>query len=190
MLFLAKAPSVGYAVYDVRRGGRLRAARIELKVTRASLENARYRVTLNTDGDVSSIFDKSLNKELLSAPIRLAISNDAPKQWPAWNMDFDQEQAAPRAYVSGPAKIRVVENGPARVALRYRAKTEGSKFVQTVRLSAGDAGNRVEFGNAIDWKTLSANLKAAFPLSRGQRRGHLQLGGRHHPAADRARAPV
>jgi alpha-mannosidase len=37
--------------------------------------------------------------------------------------------------------------------------------VQTIRLSAGDAGNRVEFGNAIDWQTLAANLKVAFPLS-------------------------
>jgi alpha-mannosidase len=37
--------------------------------------------------------------------------------------------------------------------------------VQTVRLSAGEAGNRVEFGESIDWKTLSANLKAVIPLS-------------------------
>jgi alpha-mannosidase len=34
-----------------------------------------------------------------------------------------------------------------------------------VRLSAGDAGNRVEFGESIDWRTLSGNLKAVFPLS-------------------------
>ena len=36
--------------------------------------------------------------------------------------------------------------------------------MQTVSLSAGDAGNRVEFANSIDWRTLSANLKAAIPL--------------------------
>ncbi len=106
-----------------------------------------------------------LGKELLSAPIRLAISTDRPKQWPAWNMDFDQEQAAPRAYVGGPAQIRIKENGPARVSIEVSRKAEDSKFVQTISLSAGDAGNRVEFENAIDWKTLAANLKAAFPLS-------------------------
>ena len=80
-------------------------------------------------------------------------------------MEFDQEQAAPRSYVSGPAQIRIKENGPVRVSLEVSRETEGSKFVQTISLSAGDAGNRVEFGNAIDWKTLSANLKATFPLS-------------------------
>jgi alpha-mannosidase len=164
VLFLAKAPSVGFAVYDIRRA-QTAPHSSELKVSENSLENARYRVSLNADGAVTSIFDKSLNKELLSAPIRLAISNDAPKQWPAWNMDFDQEQAAPRAYVGGPAKIRVVEDGPVRVAVEVSRETQGSKFVQTVRLAAGDAGNRVELAESIDWRTLGANLKAVFPLS-------------------------
>jgi alpha-mannosidase len=164
VLFLAKAPSVGYAVYDIRRG-QAPAHSTDLKVSETSLENARYRVSLNADGDVTSIFDKSINKELLSAPMRLAISNDAPRQWPAWNMDFDQEQAAPRAYVGGPAKIRVVEDGPVRVAVEVSREGQRSKFVQTVRLASGDAGNRVEFTESIDWRTLGANLKAVFPLS-------------------------
>ena len=164
ILFLAKVPSVGYAVYDVsplESSDRTST----LKVTNTSLENTRYKVQLDAEGDVSSVYDKSLGKELLSAPIRLAISTDSPKQWPAWNMDFDQEQAAPRAYVKGPAQIRVKENGPARISIEVTREAEGSKFVQTVSLAAGDAGNRVEFANAIDWKTLASNLKVAFPLS-------------------------
>jgi len=164
ILFLASTPSVGYAVYSVAPAQTVNL-HSEFKVTESSLENARYRLKLNPDGDVSSIYDKSLNKELLSAPMRLAISNDSPKVYPAWNMDFDQEQAAPRAYVGGPARIRIKENGPVRASLEVTRESEGSKFVQTVSLSAGDSGNRVEFSNAIDWKTLSANLKATFPLS-------------------------
>lgn len=164
VLFLAQAPSVGYAVYHLLPAEKP-ATNETVKVTQSSLENARYRVQVNQDGDVSSVYDKSLNKELLTAPIRLAISIDVPKQYPAWNMDFDQEQAAPRAYVSGPAQIRIKENGPVRVSLEVTRKAENSTFVQTIRLSAGDAGNRVEFANAIDWRTLAANLKVAFPLS-------------------------
>jgi alpha-mannosidase len=165
ILFVAKTPSVGYAVFHVLPGQGSAPPSTELKVTNSSVENARYVVKVNTDGDVASIFDKQLKKELLSAPMRLAISNDKPKVYPAWNMDFDQEQAPPRAYVGGPSQIRIKENGPVRVSLEVTREAEGSKFVQTVSLSAGDAGNRVEFGNAIDWKTLSANLKAVFPLS-------------------------
>jgi alpha-mannosidase len=164
ILFLASAPSVGYSVYSVA-AAQTSNSHSALKVTESSLENARYRVKLNAGGDVASIYDKSLNRELLSAPIRLAISNDNPKVYPAWNMDFDQEQADPRAYVGGPAQIRIKERGPVRVSLEVTRESEGSKFIQTVSLTAGDGGNRVEFGNAIDWKTLSANLKATFPLS-------------------------
>ena len=131
----------------------------------SSLENHRYRIKLNADGDVASIFDKQLNRELLDAPMRLAIKSDTPAQWPAWNMDWVDQQKPPRAHVGGPAKIRVVENGPARVAIEVVRETEGSEFQQTVRLSNGDAGNRVEFGNVIEWKTSNANLKATFPLT-------------------------
>ena len=164
VIFEARTPSVGYAVYEVRAAAAPQRSDA-LKVTGSSLENARYRVTLDGAGDVSSVFDKSLDRELLSAPIRLAISNDAPRQWPAWNMDFDQEQAAPRAYVAGTARVRIVENGPARIAIQVSRECEGSKFVETVRLAAGDAGNRVEFSNVVDWRTLSANLKVVFPFT-------------------------
>ncbi|QHN03035.1 alpha-mannosidase [Granulicella sp. WH15] len=164
VLFVAKLPSVGYAVYHLVPGAASRTSD-ELKVTSSSLENSRYRVQLNSDGDVASIFDKSLKKELLAAPIRLALSHDTPQQWPAWNMDFDQEQAAPRAYVSGPAKIRVKENGPVRVSIEVVRESEGSRYAQTISLAAGDSGNRVEFANVIDWRGKEENLKASFPLT-------------------------
>ncbi|MGA7590857.1 MAG: glycoside hydrolase family 38 C-terminal domain-containing protein, partial [Candidatus Sulfotelmatobacter sp.] len=164
VIFLAKAPSVGYAVYDVQPGTSANDS-AALKVSEDSLENQYYRVKLNADGDVMSIFDKSIGRELLSAPARLAISYDNPEHWPAWNMDWDQQQAAPRAYVGGPAKIRVVENGPARLAVEVSRETAGSSFIQTIRLSAGKAGKRVEFANVIDWNTKESNLKATFPLT-------------------------
>src|SRR5262249_46828197 len=101
----------------------------------------------------------------LSAPIRLAISTDNPRQWPAWNMDFEDEQRPPRNFVGGTAKMRVVEGGPVRIAIEVERETGGSKFIQTVSLATGDAGGRVEFSNMIDWKTKDANLQATFPLS-------------------------
>ena len=164
LLFLAKVPAVGYAVYDIQSVPSINSPST-LKVSPTSLENQRYRITLNAEGDVSSIFDKQINRELLNAPLRLAIKNDTPAQWPAWNMDWSDQQKPPRAYVGGKAQVRVVENGPVRVAVQVVRETEGSKFQQTVRLSAGDAGNRVEFSNVVDWHTSNANLKATFSLT-------------------------
>ena len=163
VIFLAKVPSVGYAVYDVQPAST--ASHGDLQVSENLLENRYYRVNLNDSGDVASIFDKATNREMLSAPVRLAISYDNPQQWPAWNMDWDQEQAAPKAYVGGPAKVRVVENGAARVAIEVTRETAGSKFTQVISLAAGDAGKRVEFSNSVDWNTRESNLKAVFPLT-------------------------
>ena len=179
VLFLAKVPSIGFAVFDVQAADDATAAAAAaqkpaaakaapprpLAVTDTTLENGRYKVTIDANGDIGSVFDKTLKKELLSAPARLEIKTDNPRNWPAWNMDWEDQMRAPRAYVGGPAKTRIVENGPARVAIEIARETEGSKFVQTVRLSAGDAGNRVEVANAIDWMTQEAHLKAVFPLT-------------------------
>src|SRR5205814_2159131 len=142
VLFLAKAPSVGYVVYDVQPADSGTTASV-FKATESSLENARYRVKLDENGDVASLFDKTINKELLSAPARLAFQTEHPHDWPAWNMDWADQQKPPRGYVQGPAKVRIVENGPVRVALEVSRQGEDSNFVQTIRLSAGDAGNRV-----------------------------------------------
>jgi alpha-mannosidase len=167
VLFLARVPSVGYEVYDVQPGTAGTVS--SLKVSKDSLENQYYRVKLDANGDVASIFDKAIGKELLAGPVRLAISYDNPQQWPAWNMDWDQELAAPKAFVAGPAQVRIVESGPVRVALEVSRETAGSWFVQTIRLSAGDAGKRVEFANVIDWNTRESNLKATFPLTASNR---------------------
>jgi len=121
VLFLAKVAPVGFTTYDVQAAEA--PGPTTLKVTPSSLENERYRLKIDEHGDVSSIFDKQINHELLSAPLRLAISTDNPRQWPAWNMDFEDEQRAPRAFVSGPPKIRVVETGPVRVTVAVERET-------------------------------------------------------------------
>ena len=165
VLFLASVPSIGYSVYDIQASDSSSPASSGLQASESSLENDRYRIKIDPNGDVSSILDKKLGRELLSGPMRLAISTDNPQHWPAWNMDFEDEQRPPRAYVAGPTHVRVVENGPVRVAVEVRRDAEGSCFVQTIRLAAGDAGNRVEFSNVVDWATKSANLKEIFPLA-------------------------
>ncbi len=176
VVFLAKVPSVSYAVYSVRAAGNSDKVASDLHVSDDSLENGYYRVKLDRDGDISSIFDKRIGKELLSSPMRLAISYDNPQQWPAWNMDWEQEQAKPKDYVHGPAQVRIVEKGPARIAVEVMRETDGSKFAQTIMLFAGDAGKRVEVGNVIDWNTRESNLKAVFPLTANNRMATYNLG--------------
>lgn len=166
ILFLASAPSVGYAIYDVRQGANP-DLKSELAMTQNSLENNRYKVTVNPSGDISSIFDKVLDRELLASPIRLSFHTENPTEFPAWNMDWADRKKPARRFVEGPAKIRVVESGPVRVALEIERTAENSTFTQQVRLNAGSAGNRVELLDRIDWRSYEASLKANFSFTAG-----------------------
>jgi alpha-mannosidase len=165
VLFLAKAPSVGFATYDFRPQTKA-AVGSELKVTDHTLENNRFKVTINADGDIASVYDKSDSKETLAAPARLEMLYENPEAWPAWNMDYVDRMRAPRAVVTGPAKIRIIENGPARIAIEVERMCEGSKITQTIRLAPAKAGgDRVEIAACIDWQTKETSLEAVFPMT-------------------------
>jgi alpha-mannosidase len=165
VLFLAKAPPMGFASYDVF----LSQAPLPMdgKVSAGSnyLENLRFRVTLNFDGDVASIFDKKNNREALRSPMRLAFLHENPAQYPAWNMDWNDRKKPPVGYVQGPAEIQVIEQGPVQGALQITRYARGSKFVQIVRLAAGGAGDHIEIETHVDWQTQQSSLKAVFPLT-------------------------
>lgn len=166
ILFIAKVPPVGMAVFDVRMSDETETGASELKVTNSSLENDHYRVTVNEAGDVASIIDKkNAGRELLAKPAQLVFTYERPAQWPAWNMDWADRQKPPIDVVKGPAEIEVVERGPVRVALEIRRKARNSYITQRIRLSAGSAGERIEFSNEIDWQSTEVALKASFPLT-------------------------
>ncbi|HEY3269397.1 MAG TPA: glycoside hydrolase family 38 C-terminal domain-containing protein [Armatimonadota bacterium] len=176
VLFLAKAPSVGFIAYDVRPAAAPSAIRTGMRVSKSTLENKRYVVTLNADGDVEQIMDKAAGRKMLARPARLALKYEQPSAWPAWNIDWKDQSAPPTGYVSGPARVRVVENGPVRIALEVTRKTGSSTFAQTIRLSANGAGNRVEFDNAIRWNERKTTLKTEFPLDVTNRMATYNLG--------------
>jgi alpha-mannosidase len=166
VIFLAKIGPVGFAVYDVRPAKAACKMETGLSVSKKTIENEFYKISINGRGDVSSIIDKKNGKkELLAAPIRLEFIREIPERYPAWNMDWADQSKPPYAYLDGSATIRVIEQGPARVAVEIRREAQNSIFVQKIMLSAGSAGRRIEFGNAIDWQSTACALKAAFPLS-------------------------
>ncbi len=162
-LFLAKVPSVGYAVYDARPSDNPSKLATGLMISARGMENSRYKVTINDDGDVTSIFDKSMNRELLTAPIQYQMLFDKPKAWPAWEIWYEDIMAKPLGFVDGPAQIKILENGPARVAFEILRKTDKSAFRTVISLAANS--DRVEFANDIDWYERETLLKVAFPLA-------------------------
>ncbi len=174
--FLGRMPPLSVAVYDVRPSAEPPQADGGLSVSPRHLENWRYRVEINEAGDIARVFDKRLQREMLAAPAQLQLLDDSPRNWAAWEVDYDDLLAAPRAVVAGPAEIRVVEQGPARVAVEVTRTAEGSTFRQRISLATGAAGIAIPIEAQIDWRTKGTLLKAAFPLAVANEEAAYDLG--------------
>ena len=157
--FVAKVPPLSYSVFDLREVKTSREAETDLRVTENSLENGRYKVTLNGNGDIGSIYDKLLEKELLSAPVTLGIF-DYTGSWiyPAWELKYDQVIREPQR-IARLVDSKITEQGPARGSIRVIQKAGDSLFINNISLSAGS--DKIEVQCEFDWnsqKTLCKNI--------------------------------
>lgn len=179
LLFLAKAPSLGYATYNLKLEDNASASvATSLSITANTIENDEYKITVDANGDVSSIIDKKQgNIELLKTPIRQSLSLDQPGYWMAWEISRGDIERAPYGYVGDNAIVSIAENGPLRASLKVtRSATKdretdvpstyrASDYVQYIQLSSHGSKDRIDFVNEIDWQTTETFLKAEFDLN-------------------------
>jgi alpha-mannosidase len=186
VLFLATVPSVGWAVYDVRTAARP-FPDWKTSANQQGLENSRYRVRLDENGDVASIHDKVHDRELLAAPIRFELLYNKPNAWPSWEIDYDEVQAEPRALLSAPAQIEVLQEGQIRSTVLVIRKIGNSVFKTKISLGSGLAADRVTFDCEVDWYERETLLKASFPFTTANEHVTYDLGlgtiqrGQNHP---------
>jgi alpha-mannosidase len=176
ILILAQVPSLSFSVFDVCRSAARDLPASDLSADDRRLENDHYRVAVDDRGDIASFFDKTLGRELLSAPIRLALLRDVPDTWPEWEIYYRDITAEPYAYFDQSVEIKLVEAGPVRATLEVRRQAHGSTALQRIRLAAGAAGDRVEIETILDWRTPATLLKAVFPLAAANPRATYDLG--------------
>ncbi|HEX9007537.1 MAG TPA: glycoside hydrolase family 38 C-terminal domain-containing protein, partial [Bacteroidota bacterium] len=150
LLFAADVPAAGYAVYQAWASHEPCALPTALQISLDRLENARYRVLIDENGDPSSIFDKQARRELLAAPCRFALLNDAGGEWPAWEIQYADVSAPPRAFAGAPVTKTIVDSGAAQVTLRVTRTLEGSSFIHDYSLTA-DTNGFLKITSTIDW---------------------------------------
>lgn len=87
--------------------------RAELSVSEGHLENAFVRVELDKNGDLTRVFDKTANREVLAPGAKgneFLAFEDRPNEWDAWDVDIFYDD---KVYYAEPASsIRVLETGP------------------------------------------------------------------------------
>jgi alpha-mannosidase len=161
LLFLATdVPPMGYAVYRIVSGPAAMGWPLEVSKTR--LENAFVHVKLNANGEVTSLIDKTEDREVLAGPgNELQLFDDRPMNWEAWDVEDvgdGDKRPVPRA-----TSVEVVEDGPVRAAIEVRRTIGQSTWVQRIVLH-GDSPC-VEFETTVDWHEDRRMIKVAFPVA-------------------------
>lgn len=134
-----------------------------LTATPTLLENDHVRVELNSDGDITRIFDKTQGREVLT-PGKVAgqfqAFEDRPLNWDAWDVDIHFDD---RLWTSEPANsVTVIESGPLRATLEIKRRILNSTYTQ--RVSIRHNSPQIDFDTEIDWDEKHIMLKAAFPV--------------------------
>jgi alpha-mannosidase len=165
ILFIAQVPSAGYAVYEVQPAVAESQLQTGLTVAKdgSSMSNDNYEVSIDANGDISQIADKSEGgRDLFANPHRWELRSDNSSAYPAWEVLEADVRSSPTGYIDENVKRTVTENGPVRVSVRVTRNKSNSTYVHYYRLCADSAGRIVVADNAVDWNSSGSMLKAAF----------------------------
>jgi alpha-mannosidase len=134
-----------------------------LSVSPAHLENDFLRVELNPAGDITRLYDRRHDRELLPPGLlanQWQAFEDRPLDWDAWDIDpfFDDKM-----WTADPAiRITVLETGPLRATLLIERSILNSHYSQ--RISLAHHSPRLDFVTTVDWVERHILLKVAFPV--------------------------
>jgi alpha-mannosidase len=135
------------------------------KITDRVVETPRYRVRFDSRGQISSLHDKTLRRELVAKGARInhfQAYKDVPKQWDAWDIDADYTNKPVDLF--GFDRLRIIEEGPLRATLRLELKSDnGSRLTQDIHFY--HKSPRVDFQTSVSWQEKQTLLKVAFPLN-------------------------
>ncbi|RUR75532.1 alpha-mannosidase [Chlorogloeopsis fritschii PCC 9212] len=129
-----------------------------------TLENEFLRVIIHEEtGNLSSIFDKVNNKEVLNQAggNQLQAFQDSGQYWDAWNIDPNYAQhPLPPTHLKS---IQWLENGSVQSRLRVVQQFGNSEFCCDYILQA--ASPILKIATKVDWQERQVLVKAAFPLN-------------------------
>jgi alpha-mannosidase len=132
-----------------------------MTVTPGLLENRFYRIRLNEHGQITSLFDKRNEREVLTAPGNvLQIFEDRSIDGEAWEIDiFYQDKMR---QVDELVEAEVEETGPVRGVLRFAWRFANTTITQRLTIYRGIP--RIDFRTELDWHEHQVLMKVAFPV--------------------------
>ncbi|MBD2507264.1 alpha-mannosidase [Nostoc muscorum FACHB-395] len=166
LLFLAtEIPPVGYRIFWLSPSSSPSPSSPPLPSLLPDwiLENECLRVVIDPDtGDLSSVFDKTYQRELLSGVgNQLQAFKDSGQYWDAWNIDPNYAQhPLPSTNLQS---IQLLEQGPVQSRVRVVRQLGESEFCQDYILQVGSP--LLKIATTVNWQENHVLVKAAFPLN-------------------------
>ncbi len=162
LIAIPEVPSVGYRRFNL---GQAPHAQMPSSVHAAEnrLENDLLQISFNSQGEIVSIWDKEIDREVIVANEvgnRFQLYEDIPGKYDAW--DIVATYADHEIDISGECVLRVDENGPIRASLLLEKVFLGSKITQRISLQAGS--RQLSFETLVDWAERQKLLKVGFPV--------------------------
>ncbi len=133
-----------------------------VKISGLEAENKYYIVALNNAGQVTRIYDKEADREVIvkgKAANEMQIFEDMPNIYDNWEISDYYEQKC--RVLNDDCKIEPIVDGT-RAGFRVERKYMDSKIVQNIWLYSNS--RRIDFENDIDWAEDEQLLKFAFPV--------------------------
>jgi len=127
------------------------------------LENAFLCAEFNAAGDLTRIFDKQAQREVLAPNVvanQFQLFEDRPMNFDAWDIDAYYDD---RVWAAEPASsIAWIERGPLRQTVEIKRNALHSEIVQ--RISLNHHSPRLDFDTTVNWMERNTMLKVAFPV--------------------------
>lgn len=175
IVFAVNVKPCSVTVFDVTESVEPCKLETGLKATENSLENERYTVTLNDNGDIGSVYDKLIGKELLSSPVTLGIfdNHKGGKTYPAWEITYEDAVRKPDR-IARKVSSQIIEKGPARCTIQVVLKSDDSVFTNNISLSLGS--DRVEVQSEFYWNSQRTMCKNVFSFTCENKEATFDLG--------------
>ena len=175
LLFEATVPAMGMAVYSLSSTSRP-TKQNPRHIQR--IENSVYRLQVDEHGDIISLFDKRVGKELVAEGhrIRLVVFDDCKSEaWPAWEIHKRTLDKEPLP-IHQDVDVQLVEQGAVRQTLCISKRYGDTRICQYIHLYEGALADQVRIDNEVDWCAENALLKAEFPLGVSNPKATYDLG--------------
>lgn len=161
---LVNVKAMGFNVYDVLYSYEPCKMNTGLRSEPYIIENFKYQVIINKNGDIGAILDKTCNnKQILAKPIRFELNKyKGAHEYAAWEMRYKEINKYPWEFAEK-GVTEVVESGPCRVTIKVTQKCHKSTFIYYVSLTAG--GQYVSVYNEIEWREFCRALHNGFSFN-------------------------